>query len=168
MWVAFLNDGTTITEFNPDGTENLYKELPREKITHFGLIQGQRSSYFIDLKNGIFHLKDHRLNKSTNIILPYGNKAVPVCGEGVRYAFHHFKQAHQDFNIAFKPQGGVIIEKFLLGWSAWKTLPNIGNRFVETTMYIDNIEAPKPVLKVYLRAEPNGKAIEGSPYEIAL
>ena len=167
MWVAALNDNTVITEFNPDGSENPYKTLPRQKITHFGLVQGSRSSYFIDLKNGIYHLKDHRLDKSVNIILPVGKSGVPICGEDVFHPFHHFKKAHQDIHLNGKSEG-TVIDQYLLGWSAWKVLPAFGKRFVETTLYIDNVEVPIPVLKVYLRPEPNGKAIDGSPYEIVL
>ena len=167
MWVAVLDDGTMITEFNPDGTENAYRDLPRQKITHFGLIQGQKSSYFIDLKNGIFNLKDHKLNKSLNIVLPIEKKLIPICDESVFHPFHHFKKAYQDFNAIGRHVGSTIIEEYLLGWSAWKKLP-LGKRFVEVTLYIENVETPNLKLKVFLRPEPNGKAIDGSPYEIAI
>jgi len=167
MWAAALNDGQMITEFNPDGTENEYKKLPREKIIGFGLIQGQRSSYFIDLKTGCFNLKDHRLNKTFNIVLPISeHNRVAICGgAGVQYTFHHYKQAHQDFNAIGRNIGGTVIEKYLLGWSAWKNIPTLGRRFVEATLYVDNVEAPQPVLRVFLRTEPQGKPIEGSPYD---
>src|ERR1700680_2841206 len=102
MWAASTNDNDNqiITEFNPDGTENSYKELPRNNIMHFGL-QSPRASYFIDLKNGVFHLKDHRLNKKLNIILPVNKNNMEICGYSNKdpnylYNFHHYKKAHQD------------------------------------------------------------------------
>ena len=170
MWAAHCEDCTIITEFNPDGTENPYNKLPREKIVNFGLIQGQRSSYFIDLKTGVFHLKDHRINKTFNIVLPISkNKGVAICGgAGVNYAFNNFKEAHQDFNAIGHNMGGTVIDKYLIGWSAWKNVPTIGKRYVEATLFIDNVEAPKPVLKVFLRAEPKGTPIDGSPYDTSI
>jgi hypothetical protein len=172
MWVAFDNNNQVITEFNTDGTENLYKDLPRKKIVYYGL-QSPRASYFIDLKNGVFHLKDHRLNKKLNIILPVNKHNMEICGYNNKdpnylYNFHHYKKAHQDFNIKGQPVGVTVIDEFLLGWTAFKNIPRFGPRYLEATLSIQNIEAPKPVIKVYIRREPNGKPIEGSPYEIAL
>jgi hypothetical protein len=170
MWAAGLEDGSLITEFNPDGSENLYTDLPRDKIVNFGLVQGQRSGYFVDLKTGVFHLKDHRLSKAFNIVLPINkDRGVAICGgPGVNYTFHHYKEAHQDFNAIGRNVGGTVIDRFLLGWSAWKIVPTLGQRYVEATLFVENVEAPKPVLKVFLRAEPRGKPIDGSPYDTSL
>jgi hypothetical protein len=168
MWVAVKKDGSMITEFNADGSENLYKDLPRSEITNFGLIQAQKSSYFIDLSSGAFILKDFRTDKKLEIMLPIKGKMVPICGGGGIHPFHHFKQAHQDFNAIGRQMGGTIIDKFLVGWSANKELPVVGRRFIEVTLHLDNVETPKLAFQVILRLNPSGKPIDGSPYEIVI
>lgn len=189
MWVAILEGNAVMTEFEGDGKENAYSSIPRDKVTHFGL-QSPRASYVIDLKDGAFHLKDYRLAKKISISLPIKNKLVKIdgpLGGWDKYTFFQYKNAYADFSPTVKtdehgvpilyPNGQpqfefssqtTAIDSFQLGWEMWKNVDGLGERYVKTVLLIDNIENPKPVLKISLSVEPNGIPLDGSPFEISL
>ena len=171
MWIAFLDDDSIVTEFNPDGTENSYPQLPKSKVTHFGL-QSAHASYVFDLKDGALHSKKNGLTKKTNIAIPFAKKKYlpidgPLNGDS-RYAFTQYKEAYSDFNAVSLQQYGSSITHFNLAIFANKMINGLGIRYVKIALRIENILNPNPILSVTLSTLENGPAMDGSPYVITL
>lgn len=178
-WIATLDDDSIITEFNADGSENSYKELPRARVKLFGL-QSSNASYMIDTKLGTFHIKDFKNNKIVNAVVPVKNQNVTICGplmNNQTYNFYQLKSAYGDFRPGITPQGtlgyipiskGVITQQ-ILGWGDWKNIYGLGQRYIVTSLVLKNDLNPEPELSVGFKraADLNLPNLDGSPFVIS-
>lgn len=193
IWTAILEDKSTISEFNSDGSENNYETLPREKIEYFGL-QSPTQSYFIDLKDGSFKITNNGVTKNMNIQLPIGKKnAIQICTRNSNGSYYEFRQV-KNAGFYASMNGNMTepeIEEQQLSWYSWKNLSGIGEVYIETTLFLpaqdykkvlvgmigDGSENGKykqpvwksektiPQIKVFLKRAPNTKEnFHGSPF----
>ena len=174
FWVAVLDDDSIITEFNADGSENSYADLPRAKIKFFGL-QSANGSYFLNLLNGQLHLQDYRNDKAVEIKVPCNGQLITVTGslgqngfDIIRYPFFQWKKGYTEFDGS-KSHGNVI-EEHQLGWGPISRLvPKLGLCLVKLCLTINpNNAVAKPQLEVSLLTPKTGNHVGGSPYIIAL
>ena len=46
-WLAIYNDETYLAQFNKDGSENLYKDIDRNRLTHFAMLNGDNKPILV-------------------------------------------------------------------------------------------------------------------------
>jgi hypothetical protein len=161
-------------EFNADGTENMYRDIPRERVLLFGL-QSAQSSYFMNLTDGRFYIKDYRQDRTLGISIPVDGKIVQIGGklQNGRYPFFQLKSGYQD--MARRPgqahisSGGNVITEHIIGWRRQVLIKKYGLVDAEVTLSLD----PRPSViqpKISVTLNPPGvkKPIAGSPYVISL
>lgn len=169
FWVAILDDDTTMLEFTPDGQENMYRDIPREKVKLFGL-QSANSSYFIDLEDGRFDLRDFRNDKSIDIKIPVAGQLLNVggkLGSFQRYQYYQWKRGYQDFeNLVSR---GNVIEEHIIGYKRMMMIQGFGAMLVDVSLSLDpRLADPKPKIIVVIKANEKSAPVAGSPYVINL
>jgi len=109
IWVAETKNGTLLREWNDDGKETLFKDIPKKDLAKFHLV-GENLDYYFDCKTGEFIIDGKIYN-------------FPLCGENLEYGegLIHYKTAHQEFI----PNGkndykGFRISEYQLGWKVIK------------------------------------------------
>jgi len=109
IWVAELKNGKLIREWEDDGKEKLFKDIPLDELKKFHLI-GEGIDYFFDCKTGEFVV-----DRKTYVF--------PLCGEKLNYGegLIHYKEASQEF----MPHGrndysGFRINGYQIGWKVIK------------------------------------------------
>lgn len=171
FWVAILDDDSVIMEFNPDGTENAYRDLPRQKIKFFGL-QGPETNYILDLKTGQILIQRGQITQAIDVKVPASKGLVKLTGpldNNRRYDFAQWKQAYADFNLGGKSVSGNVIEKHIIGWKKMQMFPKVGPCVIELNINIKPLEAPStPEVQVIIRHAQGGNPILGSPFKINL
>jgi len=75
IWIARYRDGTGLRQFNPDSSENLFKDINQEKLVEFSLID-EDIIYSVSLEDGIFNINGLKLgfdeiSKDNNLRLIY-------------------------------------------------------------------------------------------------
>jgi hypothetical protein len=172
FWVAILDDDSIIMEFNPDGTENSYQSLPREKVKFFGL-QGPKDNYILDLTNGKVIIQNNlnlNNNKNFDIKVPINNGLMTLNGpmNGEKYEFSQWKQGYTDFNLAAQSSVNVI-EKHIIGWKRINVFPKYGPCIVEMNINIKPLELSSvPEMQIIIRSAQGGNPILGSPFKVGL
>lgn len=61
IWVAQYNDGTSLRQFNPDNSENLFKDINQDKLVEFCILN-EEEVYSINLSTGIFNLNGLKIS----------------------------------------------------------------------------------------------------------
>jgi len=109
IWVAETNDGTLLREWDDNGKETMFKDIPKKDLAKFHLV-GEGIDYYFDCQNGEF-VVDGKVY------------VFPLCGEGLDYGegLIHFKVASQEF----VPNGknnyvGFSIQGYQMGWKVTK------------------------------------------------
>jgi hypothetical protein len=173
FWVAILDDDSIIMEFNPDGTENSYQNLPRERVKFFGL-QGPKDNYILDLFDGkviIQNSTNPNFNKNLDIKIPLKNGLFQINGplsNNQRYEFSQWKQGYTDFNLAAQSSVNVI-EKHILGWKKIHHFQTYGPCLVEMNISIEPLKlASSPEMQIIVRNDQGGNPILGSPFKVNL
>lgn len=169
FWVAILDDNTAMLEFTPDGQENMYRDIPREKVKLFGL-QSANSSYFIDLENGRFNIRDFKNDKSIDIKVPVVGQLVNVGGKldgSQRYQYYQWKRGYQDFeNLVSR---GNVIEEHIIGYKRMMMIQGFGAMLVDVSLSLDpRLADSKPKIIVSIKANEKSAPVAGSPYVINL
>lgn len=112
IWLCELENGTTLREWNDDGTQFLFKDIPKEKLKRFHLIGkiGDTSiDYFFDCKTGIFTVDGREF------VFPLAGLDDVNYGEGLI----HYKSACTEFvPIQRKTHeyDGFEITGYEMGW----------------------------------------------------
>ena len=169
FWVAILDDDSAMLEFTPDGQENMYRDIPRDKVKLFGL-QSANSSYFIDLEDGRFNIRDYRNDKSIDIKIPISGQLLNVggkLGSLQRYQYYQWKRGYQDFeNLVSR---GNVIEEHIIGYKRMMSIQGYGSMLVDVSLSLDpRIENVSPKITVAIKVNENSKSVAGSPYVINL
>ena len=60
IWIAQYNDGTSLRQFNPDNSENLFKVIDQDKLEEFCLLDNE-IAYSVNLNTGIFNINGLKL-----------------------------------------------------------------------------------------------------------
>lgn len=172
FWVAILDNDEAVMEYNADGTENNYIDIPRNRVKLFGL-QSNQSNYFIDVNTGQFHLNDYKNNKIIDVRIPVQKRLVQITGpltSEQKYNFFQLKEGHKDFNAAtLQHMGGNSLTKQIMGWKNQKHLGGLGTYYVEANLVIDLAQAnTRPQIEIILRMAPNTNPVAGSPYVITI
>lgn len=170
FWVAILDDDSAMLEFTPDGQENMYRDIPREKVKLFGL-QSANSSYFIDLENGRFNIRDFKNDNSIDIKVPVGNELLNVGGKlggFERYQYYQWKRGYQDFeNLVSR---GNVIEEHIIGYKRMMMIRGFSTpMLIDVSLSLDpRLADPKPKITVAIKANEKSAPVAGSPYVINL
>ena len=161
FWVAVLDDNSTIMEFNVDGTKNIYREIPRERVKLFGL-QSHREAYFFDVTLGTLVSQTNKGDISYKIGIPLGKSVFNLVGrkpDNTKYNFFQIKEGNQ------QPPEPANYTKYLVGWREWKAIPKIGMKFVETSLVIDaNTRKASIIINLRGIADLNSPPVCGSPF----
>lgn len=70
QWKAYYKDGSDLSQYNADGSENKYKNIDRESLSHFVLFEGK------DVRFACYLHKDQRLIFRRRTYLRGDEKAV--------------------------------------------------------------------------------------------
>ena len=105
IWVAELLDGTLLREWNEDGTETLFKDIPKDKLVRFHLVS-EHYDYWFNAKTGVFVVDGKRY-------------VFPLAGKNLSYGqgLIHYKVAYQEFiRHKIHPYQGFGIASYQMGW----------------------------------------------------
>lgn len=173
IWVAVLTDETVLTEFNSDGTENLYRDIPREKVKLFGF-QSPSESYIFDVKLGALQVLRTNGRNGYNIEIPLGKKNFKLTGPkpgNALYNFFQYKEANASNKEGIESGEPAKltskITRFVAGWQEYKILPSLGQKFVVASVVID-AETYTALLRVDVKNKPDAPPIPGCTYSIQL
>jgi len=160
FWCAILEDESIFPEFETNGKENLYNDIPREKVIYFGLTSAQEN-YFFDLKTGEYHFKNKDIDLKQDIRIPFGHSPRPIPITGIlsnnkKYEFYQYKEGYTEFNIRSLENSGNIIGKHIIGWKTVK--PFMGqHHLIDVKLTIDpNQNQVKPKLEVVIQRVNGG------------
>ena len=158
FWCCVLEDGTLFSEFNVDGSENMYNTIPRDKVNFFGLTSA-KESYFFDLKTGEYHFKNQDLGikQPIEILIDNSNQKFEITGvlpDNKKYEFYQFKSGYADINV-FGNQNvsGSIIDAYVIGYNISKVFLD-KNYNIDVRLTILPLNVPVTVkLEVKLKSE---------------
>lgn len=109
IWVAEGLDGTILREWDDEGKETPFKDIPKDKLKRFHLV-GEGFDYWFDCQTGIFVVDGKRY-------------IFPLAGEELNYGkgLIHFKTAYQELvRNKIHPYQGFKIAGYQMGWKATK------------------------------------------------
>lgn len=104
IWVAELLDGTVLKEWNEQGKETPFKDIPKDKLKRFYLI-GENANYFFDCQTGIFYIDGRQF------VFPLSGLPLNY-GEGLI----HFKEASDEVKTKKFNYDGFSINGYQIGW----------------------------------------------------
>jgi hypothetical protein len=97
-WIAHYNDGTTLAQYNEDGSENRYQDINRDKLIAFTLWNDNKLSLALHLQPGqrlIYRKRVEKKSGEPDIMVYLAGWQQTVNGENVQ-------------SIAYVTQGGEI------------------------------------------------------------
>lgn len=110
FWACVTEDGSVLSEYNPDGSENYYPNIPeqtRNDTRLFGLTCSKHG-FFFDLVTGEFH---RRAPDEEDVVYP-----LPIKSMGSsKYEFYQYKEGHTDVNMASLETSENIIDRHVIG-----------------------------------------------------
>ena len=105
IWVAKLSDGTFLREWNENGKETLFREIPLEKLEEFHLT-GENFDYWLNCRSGVFVVGGRQyIFPLAGLDLKYGEKLI------------HYKSACTEFRrVKAFAYDGFGITDYTMGW----------------------------------------------------
>jgi hypothetical protein len=107
IWVAELDDGTMLREWDENGRETLFKDIPLKRLKRFHLVS-EDFNYWFDCDSGIFHVDGREF-------------IFPLAGLGLNYGegLIEFKEATTEFippALKTHPYDGFHLLGYQFGW----------------------------------------------------
>ena len=105
IWVAKLSDGTLLREWDENGKETLFREIPLEKLEEFHLT-GENFDYWLDCRSGVFVVGGRQyVFPLAGLDLKYGERLI------------HYKSAFTEFRrVKTYNYDGFGITDYTMGW----------------------------------------------------
>jgi len=105
IWVAKLSDGTLLREWDENGKETLFKQIPLGKLKEFHLL-GEDFDYWLDCQTGVFVVDGRQyVFPLTGLGLSYGEQLI------------HYKDAFTELRrVKTHPYDGFGITGYNMGW----------------------------------------------------
>lgn len=101
MWVAVLDDGSTLREWDDDGKSHSFNEIDKSKLRKFSLIS-EKFDYFIDCQTGLFHIDNREfVFPLAGLNLKYGEGIIHYKDASTEFVSSHVRRnAYDGFEIA--------------------------------------------------------------------
>ena len=93
-WTAIYEDGEELSQFNEDGSENLFGEIDQSRLMMFELRDSTDKIWIVDLQNGSFKI---------------GDEVITFEGyEGVDYRLIYFRRVRQLVGVHANTNRSVV------------------------------------------------------------
>ena len=106
-WKAIYEDGESLSQYNEDKTENFYKDIQRQKLVRFDLVNGEKTVHSLYLREGqrlIFRRRNFiRLSKDKeerHMIYLVGWQMTIITASGQLKNIAAINYIHEDGSIA--------------------------------------------------------------------